>query len=207
MNGYSDAVNHALAFAAKHHDQEVRKGTRAPYLTAAPSVAVILARYDQDDATIVTAIVHDAVEDFVRDGYTREMLTNRVADKFGAGVLEGALSIVERRADDEGVELFPEERKDDLIARLPQASAPAGRSPRSTCTRRARSSRTCAARSSPNPSGAATPRVVRGPCTGSRRWRAVCATPDSTRPSSENWSARWPSSGARPARSSAGRYA
>jgi hypothetical protein len=122
MIGYSDAVNHALAFAAKHHDQEVRKGTRAPYLTAAPSVAVILARYDQDDATLVTAIVHDAVEDFVRDGYTREMLTNRVADKFGAGVLEGALSIVERRADDEGVELFPEERKNDLIARLPQAS-------------------------------------------------------------------------------------
>ena len=31
--GYSDRINHALAFAAKHHDQQVRKGTRLPYLT------------------------------------------------------------------------------------------------------------------------------------------------------------------------------
>ena len=122
MSGYSDAVNHALAFAAKHHDQEVRKGTRLPYLTAAPSVAVILARYGQDDETLVTGILHDAVEDFVRDGYTRELLVNRVADKFGAGVLDAALSIVERRADDQGVELFPEERKEDLLARLTRAS-------------------------------------------------------------------------------------
>ena len=28
MNGYSDRINHALAFAAKHHDQQVRRGTR-----------------------------------------------------------------------------------------------------------------------------------------------------------------------------------
>ena len=31
--GYSDRINHALAFAAKHHDRQVRKGTRLPYLT------------------------------------------------------------------------------------------------------------------------------------------------------------------------------
>ena len=34
MAGYSDPINHAFAFAAKHHDQQVRKGTRYPYLTA-----------------------------------------------------------------------------------------------------------------------------------------------------------------------------
>ena len=33
ITGYSDRINHALAFAAKHHDQQVRKGTRLPYLT------------------------------------------------------------------------------------------------------------------------------------------------------------------------------
>ena len=27
--GYSDRINHALAFAAKHHDRQVRKGNRA----------------------------------------------------------------------------------------------------------------------------------------------------------------------------------
>ena len=123
MTGYSDAVNHAFAFAAKHHDQEVRKGTRLPYLTAAPNVAVILARYGQDEETLVTGIVHDVVEDFVRDGYTPEMLTSRIGEKFGARVLESALSIVERRMDDDGVELAAEDRKSDLLERLSAASA------------------------------------------------------------------------------------
>ena len=123
MNGYSDAISHAFAFAAKHHDQEVRKGTRLPYLIAAPNVAVILARYGQDDDTLVTAIVLGAVEDFTRDGYTPEMLRSRIGDKFGAVVLETALSVVERRTDDDGVELTPEERKADLLVRL--AAAPA----------------------------------------------------------------------------------
>ena len=40
--GYSDRVNHALAFAAKHHDQQVRRGTRAPYATHPANVAIIL---------------------------------------------------------------------------------------------------------------------------------------------------------------------
>ncbi len=61
MAGYSDPINHAFAFAAKHHDQQVRKGTRYPYLTAAPNLAVILARYDQDDPTLVAGILHDGV--------------------------------------------------------------------------------------------------------------------------------------------------
>jgi hypothetical protein len=122
MTGYSDAINHAFAFAAKHHDQEVRKGTRLPYLIAAPNVAVILARYGQDDDTVVSAILQGAIEDFVRDGYTAEMLRSRIGDKFGDAVLETALSIVERRLDDDGVELSPEERKADLLARLGRTS-------------------------------------------------------------------------------------
>jgi (p)ppGpp synthase/HD superfamily hydrolase len=123
MHGYSDAINHAFAFAAKHHDQEARKGLRLPYLTAAPNVALILARYGQDEETVVTGIVHDAVEDFVRDGYTADMLHSRVGEKFGAAVLATALSIVERRTDNDGVELSPAERKEDVLARLGAASA------------------------------------------------------------------------------------
>ena len=121
MRGYSDAINHAFAFAAKHHDQEVRKGTRLPYLTSAPNVAVILTRYGQDEETVVTGIVHEVVEDYLRDGYTVEMMRSRIADKFGAAILETALGIVERRVDDDGVELSPAERKADLIQRLSAA--------------------------------------------------------------------------------------
>jgi len=121
MTGYSDEINHAFAFAAKHHDREVRKGTRLPYVMAAPNVAVILTRYGQDEETVITGIVHDVVEDLVRDGCTSEMLANRISDKFGAGVLAAALSVVERRVDDDGVELALEERRADRLARLKAA--------------------------------------------------------------------------------------
>ena len=121
MAGYSDPINHAFAFAAKHHDQQVRKGTRYPYLTAAPNLAVILARYDQDDPTLVAGILHDVVEDCVRDGYTAEMLNRRVGDKFGEAVLSTVLAVIERRYDDEGIELSHHERKDDLLDRLANA--------------------------------------------------------------------------------------
>jgi (p)ppGpp synthase/HD superfamily hydrolase len=125
MAGYSDPINHAFAFAAKHHDQQVRKGTRYPYLTAAPNIAVILARYDQDDSTLVAGILHDVAEDCVRDGYTPEMLNRRIGDKFGEQVLSTLLEVIERRYDDEGIELSHLERKDDLLDRLAQAGTQA----------------------------------------------------------------------------------
>src|SRR5205809_6342274 len=109
--GYSDRINHALAFAAKHHDRQVRKGTRLPYLTHPANVAVILSRYGRDSDTVVAGILHDVIEDCIRDGYTREMLEQRVGDKFGAKVLETVLAVTYRRQDDEGIELSGDERK------------------------------------------------------------------------------------------------
>src|SRR5438067_12220007 len=83
VTGYSDRINHAFAFAAKHHDRQVRKGTRLPYLTHPANVAIILTRYAQDESTVVAGILHDVIEDCVRDGYTRDMLEQRIGDKFG----------------------------------------------------------------------------------------------------------------------------
>jgi (p)ppGpp synthase/HD superfamily hydrolase len=120
--GYSDRINHAFAFAAKHHDRQVRKGTRLPYLTHPANVAVILTRYGQDEQTIVAGILHDVIEDCVRDGYTRDMLEQRVGDKFGPAVLDTVLAVTERQVDEEGIELSSEERKDDYLARLAAAS-------------------------------------------------------------------------------------
>ena len=120
--GYSDRINHAFAFAAKHHDRQVRKGTRLPYLTHPANVAVILTRYGQDEQTIVSGILHDVIEDCVRDGYTRDMLEQRIGDKFGPEVLDTVLAVTQRQVDEEGVELSSEERKDDYLARLAAAS-------------------------------------------------------------------------------------
>lgn len=124
-SGYSDRINHALAFAAKHHDRQVRKGTSLPYLTQPANVAIILARYDQDDETVVAGILHDVVGDCVREGYSREMLDARVGDKFGNDVLDTLLAITLRKNDDEGVEFSADDRRDDLLRRLERTSAQA----------------------------------------------------------------------------------
>jgi (p)ppGpp synthase/HD superfamily hydrolase len=120
--GYSDRINHAFAFAAKHHDRQVRKGTRLPYLTHPANVAVILTRYGQDEQTIVAGILHDVIEDCVRDGFTRDMLEQRIGDKFGPDVLDTVLAVTQRQVDEEGIELSSEERRDDYLARLAAAS-------------------------------------------------------------------------------------
>ncbi len=122
VHGYSDSINHAFAFAAKHHDRQVRKGTKLPYLTHPANIAVILSRYGQDDETVVAGILHDVVEDCVRDGYTREMLEQRIGEKFGDGVLKTVLAVTNRRVDDDGVELSSEERKIDYLERLADAN-------------------------------------------------------------------------------------
>ena len=120
--GYSDRINHAFAFAAKHHDRQVRKGTRLPYLTHPANVAVILTRYGQDDDTVVAGILHDVVEDCVREDYTRAMLEERIASKFGREVLDAVLQVTKRRLDDEGEPMSSEEEKADYLERLAGAS-------------------------------------------------------------------------------------
>jgi (p)ppGpp synthase/HD superfamily hydrolase len=122
VNGYSDVINHAFAFAAKHHDRQVRKGTKLPYLTHPANVAVILTRYGRDDNTVVAGILHDVIEDCVRDGYTRDMFEQRIGDKFGENVLDTVLAVTYRRLDDDGVELSGEERKMDYLERLAVAN-------------------------------------------------------------------------------------
>jgi (p)ppGpp synthase/HD superfamily hydrolase len=122
VTGYSDVINHALAFAAKHHDRQVRKGTKLPYLTHPANVAIILTRYGRDNDTVVAGILHDVIEDCIRDGYTREMLEQRIGDKFGPTVLDTVLAVTYRRHDDDGVELSGEDRKEDYLTRLGTAT-------------------------------------------------------------------------------------
>jgi len=122
VSGYSDVINHALAFAAKHHDRQVRKGTKLPYLTHPANVAIILTRYGRDTDTVVAGILHDVIEDCVRDGYTRQMLEQRIGDKFGSKVLETVLAVTYRRHDDDGVELSGDDRRADYLERLADAN-------------------------------------------------------------------------------------
>jgi (p)ppGpp synthase/HD superfamily hydrolase len=121
MKGYSDRINHALAFAAKHHDQQVRRGTRPLYFTQPANVALILTRYACDEDTVVTGILLDVVRDYARETVPSELMQNRIADKFGARVLDLALMATERRVNDDGLELSVDERRIDLLVRLENA--------------------------------------------------------------------------------------
>jgi (p)ppGpp synthase/HD superfamily hydrolase len=125
MTGYSDRINHAFAFAAKHHDQQVRKGTRLPYLTHPANVAIILTRYGCSEDTVVAGILHDVVEDCVREGMTREMLEERIGRKFGNTVLNAVLAVTQRKHDDDGIELSSDDRKTDYLERLGRADGEA----------------------------------------------------------------------------------
>jgi (p)ppGpp synthase/HD superfamily hydrolase len=129
VTGYSDRINHAFAFAAKHHDRQVRKGTALPYLTHPANVAIILTRYGRDDETVIAGILHDVIEDCVRGGWTQEMLEERIGEKFGVGVLTAVLAVTYRRADEDGNEFDRDEQKADYLERL----ATAGDSARWVC--------------------------------------------------------------------------
>ena len=122
MRGYSDRINHALAFAAKHHDTQVRKGLRLPYVTHAANVAVILTHYGCGETTVVAGVLHDVIEDSVRDGYTSDDLSDRIGAKFGDDVLQTVLAVTRRRLDDDGVEMSKDDGKDDYLTRLLVAS-------------------------------------------------------------------------------------
>ena len=122
MRGYTDRINHALAFAAKHHDTQVRKGLRMPYVTHAANVAVILTHYGCDESVVVSGILHDVIEDCVRDGFSADDLADRIGAKFGDDVLTNVLSVTRRRLDDDGVEMSKDDVKEDFLARLSSAS-------------------------------------------------------------------------------------
>lgn len=124
--GYSDAIDHALAFAAKHHDRQVRKGTKLlPYFTQPANIAVILTRYGCEENAVVAGILHEVVQDLLREGASGETLDERIGQKFGDNVLSYLLAITQRRTDDDGVELSSEEMRSDYLDRLSSAPAQA----------------------------------------------------------------------------------
>jgi (p)ppGpp synthase/HD superfamily hydrolase len=120
MTGYSDRINHALAFAAKHHDQQVRRGVRLPYHTHPPNVAIILTRYGRGDDTVIAGILFNVVKDYVDAGQSAELIDQRLGEKFGAQVLETVLAAVPRRTSSADVEFSSEERLSEYLATVPQ---------------------------------------------------------------------------------------
>ena len=119
---YSDLVNHAFAFAALHPTDRARKGTRVPYITHPAHVALILARYGQDDETIAAALLHDVIEDCELTGHTRESHARQISEKFGENVMRAVSDVTHEDRDVAGKPLTSAEKKDRYLEHLAIAS-------------------------------------------------------------------------------------
>ena len=114
MHAYSDRINHAFAFAAKHHRGP---GSASPGSLGHPAnVAVILARYGCDQPTVVAGILHHVLEDAAP--HRREMLEHKVTEKFGPVVLAIAIDASEPKFTARGDERPWRARKHDFLAHL-----------------------------------------------------------------------------------------
>jgi (p)ppGpp synthase/HD superfamily hydrolase len=122
FHGYSDRINHALAYASLHPVGHLRKGTRVPYITHLASVALILARYERDEDTIVGGILHDVVEDCNDEGHTRHFHARQISEKFGPKVLQIVLDVTHTAHDSDGNKLSSEARKVMYLEHLAVAS-------------------------------------------------------------------------------------
>lgn len=120
MHGYSDRVSHALAFSAKYYNSRIPKSAGMAYLAQPANVAVILARYGADEVTVVSGILHHALEEAAQAHEAAE-IRRKIADKFGPIVLGVTLDAVEPRYDGRGGERPWRACKQEFLVHLAEA--------------------------------------------------------------------------------------
>ncbi|MEO5825021.1 MAG: HD domain-containing protein [Gemmatimonadales bacterium] len=116
MNGYSDRVSHALAFAAKHHSVHAPMLGRLTFISRPANVAIILARHGADEITLVAGVVHHALE-VIPEG-DRHPVERKINDKFGPAVLAVARDAAECCVEYDGSPVPWVQRKRAMLARL-----------------------------------------------------------------------------------------
>lgn len=97
---YTTKIKKALLTALELHKKQTRKGSNTPYIAHPLAVALIMARYTEDEDVICAAILHDTVED---TGYTFEQMRN----DFGGGIT----FIVEQLTEDKSIEDYGERKR------------------------------------------------------------------------------------------------
>ena len=59
----TDRYDQALAYASAHHREQLRKGSRVPYLTHLMSVSALVLEHGGSEDQAIAGLLHDAVED------------------------------------------------------------------------------------------------------------------------------------------------
>lgn len=111
----SPRFDRALAYAARLHARQKRKGTDRPYIGHLLAVTAIVFQYGGDEEEAIAALLHDAVEDQGGHKTLRE-----IRQRFGPRVAR----IVEGCTDAYSIPKPPwRERKEQYISRLREAPA------------------------------------------------------------------------------------
>ena len=116
MSGYSDRINHAFAFAAKHYGALRPAAGGMGFLAHPSNVAVILARYGAEPITIVAGIVHHILEALPPAG--RPEMEQKIGNKFGPVALAIACDAVEPTHDPRGMPRSWGARKQEYLTQL-----------------------------------------------------------------------------------------
>lgn len=110
----SARFDEALAYAHEAHRDQLRKGTRIPYISHLMAVAAIVLENGGDEDAAIAALLHDVIEDGGGDAARRE-----IRRRCGQRVV----GIVDECTDAEVIPKPPwRGRKEDYIARLRHAS-------------------------------------------------------------------------------------
>ena len=116
MNGYSDDINHAFAFATKYRAPFAPIEGAMTYLAHPANVAVILARHGADEVTLVAGILHHVLEVTPRTAH--QNVCSKIEDKFGVSVLTLARAAFEAAVDERGNPVPWLHRKRALLTQL-----------------------------------------------------------------------------------------
>lgn len=120
-HGYSDTIHHALAFCAKHHPGPVSRYDGHNPLLGTANVAVILARHQADDTTIVAAVLKRLIDSVPQERIAP--LHHNIARRFGGMVAAAVEAAAEPRFDPLGRERTWKASRFEALARLSGASA------------------------------------------------------------------------------------
>jgi (p)ppGpp synthase/HD superfamily hydrolase len=113
MIAFSRRFDAALAFAARAHRTQLRKGTDVPYIVHPFEVATILGRHGFDEDVQIAGLLHDAVED-------TPATMDDIRDHFGPEVARLVAAVTEHK-EENGVRRPWRIRKQEMLAHLATA--------------------------------------------------------------------------------------
>jgi len=118
MLGYSDRINHALSFAAKHRGLAT-PGFDPGAIAQPANLAIILTRYGCDHVTVEAGILHHVLEECHPN--QQPTMERKIGDKFGTIVLGVARQAAEPKYDRYGEERPWQVYKRDHLSQLATA--------------------------------------------------------------------------------------